>query len=75
MRRMLQKAGECAVHHHGRRHPEANVFQRLQQLPCETGKVTMTAPVNAGHLSAVRTPGHEDAIIAAMAEDTWRSNK
>jgi len=33
----------------------------------------MMAPVNAGRLSAVRTPGHEDVIIAAVAGDTWRS--
>jgi len=33
----------------------------------------MTAPVNTGRLSALRTPGHEDAIIAAVAGDTWRS--
>jgi hypothetical protein len=70
MRRILQKVGEFAVHHPGRLHPDAKVFRRLQQRLRETGRITMTAPVNAGRLSAERTPGHEDAIIAAVAGDT-----
>jgi len=61
------------VHHPGRSHPDANVFRRLQQRLCETGRVNMTAPDNAGCRSAVRTPGHEDAIIVAVARETWRS--
>jgi hypothetical protein len=69
----ITKTGEFAVHHPGRPHPDANGFRRLQQRLFETGRVTITAPVNAGHLSAVRTPGHEDAIIAAVAGVTWRS--
>ena len=29
--------------------------------------------VNEGQLSAVRIPGHEDAVIAAVAGEKWRS--
>lgn len=63
----LKKTGEFVEHHPNRPPPDANVFRRLQQLLYETGRVTMTASVNAGRRSAVRTPGQEDAIIAAVA--------
>jgi hypothetical protein len=41
-------AREYAVRYPGRRHPDANVFRRLEQRLHETGRVTPTALVNAG---------------------------
>lgn len=42
--------------HPGRRHPDANVFRRLEQRLRETGPVTPTAHVNAGRPRNVWTP-------------------
>jgi hypothetical protein len=66
---------EYALRYPGRRHPDANVFRRLEQRLRETGSVTPTALVNAGRPWAVRTPANEDAIIAAVERDLWRSSR
>jgi hypothetical protein len=66
------KTGEFALNNSGRHHPDTNVFRRLQRRLCGRGRLTSPSPINAGHLSAVRTPGHENAIIAAVKGETWR---
>jgi hypothetical protein len=67
-------AREYALRYPGRRHPDANVF-RLEQRLRETGSVTPTALVNAGRPGTVRTPANEDAIIAAVEREPWRSSR
>jgi hypothetical protein len=68
-------AREYAIRYTGRRHPDANLFRRLQQRLRETGSVTPTALVNAGRPRTVRTPGNEDLIIAAVEREPWRSSR
>jgi hypothetical protein len=78
---MLLTLGACnrraargyALRFPGRRHPDSNVFRRLEQRLPEIGSVTTTALVNAGHPRTVRTPAKEDAIIAAVEREPWRS--
>jgi hypothetical protein len=57
---LWQSAGiatwEYALGHLGRRHPDDNVFLRLEQRLCEAGSVQHTALVNAGQ--STRTPGN-----------------
>jgi hypothetical protein len=60
-------AREYALCYPGRRHPDADVFRRLEQRLYETGSVTpTTALVNAGSPRTVRTPANESAIITAV---------
>jgi hypothetical protein len=59
-------AQEYALHCPALRHPDANVFRRLQQSLRETGSVTRKARVNAGRPPIGRTPSNEGAIIAAV---------
>jgi hypothetical protein len=68
-------AREYVLHYPGRRHPDANVFQRLEQRLRKTGSVTPTALVNAGHPWIVWTPANEDAIITAVEREPWRSSR
>jgi hypothetical protein len=68
-------ARECALRYPGRRHPDANVFRRLEQRLRETGRVTSTAHVNADRPRTVRTPANEDTIIAAAEREPWRSSR
>jgi hypothetical protein len=60
---------EYALRYPGRRHPNANVFRRLEQRLCEAGSVTPTALVNAGRPRTVRTPANEDVIILAVGRE------
>jgi hypothetical protein len=48
-------AREHTLRYSGQRHPDANVFRRLEQCLLETGSVTPTAHVNAGRPQSVRT--------------------
>jgi hypothetical protein len=68
-------AREYALRYPGRRHPDANVFRRLEQRFRETGSVTTTALVNSDRPRTVRTPANEDAIIAAVEREPWRSSR
>jgi hypothetical protein len=68
-------ARKYALRYPGRRHPDANVFRRLEQCLRETGSVTPTALVNAGRPRTVRTPANEDAILAAVEREPWRSSR
>jgi hypothetical protein len=47
----------------------------LEQRLRETGGVTPTALVNAGRPRTVRTPANEDAKIAAVEREPWRSSR
>jgi hypothetical protein len=68
-------AREYVLRYPGRRHPDANVFRRLEQRLRETGSVTPTATVNAGRPRTVPTPANEDAIIAAVEREPWRISR
>jgi hypothetical protein len=69
-------AWEYALRYPDRRHPDANVFRRLEQRLCETGSVIPhTALANSGLPRTVRTPANEDAIIAALEREPWRSSR
>jgi hypothetical protein len=59
--------------HFDRRHPDAKVFQRFQRL-CKTVSLKRTALANAGLARTVRTPASEDATIAAVEREPWRSS-
>jgi hypothetical protein len=56
----------------GRRHPDTNVFRRLEQRLRKAGSVTITANVNADCPCSVWTPVHKDAITAAVGRDPWK---
>jgi hypothetical protein len=74
-------AREYAVRYPGWRHPDANVFRRLEQRLHVTGSVTSTPLANAGRSRTVRTPANEDAILQlwnesrgeahAISHDNW----
>jgi hypothetical protein len=49
----------------GRRHPDANIFRRLEQRLRETGNITPTALVSGKRPRIIRISAKEDAIIAA----------
>jgi hypothetical protein len=66
---------EYALRYPCRRHPDANMFRRLEQRLRDTGSVTPTALMNAGRPRTVRTPANEDAIIAAVEREPWRSSR
>jgi hypothetical protein len=68
-------AWQYALHYPGRRHTDANVFRRLKQRLRETGGVTPMALVNAGRPRTVRTVANENAIIAAVDRELWRSSR
>jgi hypothetical protein len=68
-------AREYALRYPGRRHPDGNVFRRLEQHFRETGSVTPTALVNAGRPRTVRTPANKDAIISAVKREPWRCSR
>jgi hypothetical protein len=54
---------EHALRYLGRRHPDANIFRRLEQRLSETGNITPTALVSGKRTRIVRT---EDDIFAAV---------
>lgn len=54
------------------RHPDADVFRRLEQRPCETGSVTPAAHVNTGHPRAIQTPANEDCITEVVERQTLK---
>jgi hypothetical protein len=68
-------ARQYALRYPGRRHPDANVFRRLEQRLRETGSLTPTALVNAGRPPTVRTPANEDDTTAAVEREPWRSSR
>jgi hypothetical protein len=66
-------ARQYTLHYLGRRHPGADVFQRLAGSLLGNGSVAPLADVNAGRPRTVRTP--EDAIIATLEREPWRSSR
>jgi hypothetical protein len=56
-------AGEYALCYPAQCHPDANVFQQLEQDLSETGSATPVAHMNAGCPQTVCTPANEDAEI------------
>jgi hypothetical protein len=64
-------AREYALRYPGRCYSDANALRRLAQRLHET---THTAHVNAGRPWTVRTPANEDATIAAVEREPWRSS-
>jgi hypothetical protein len=67
-------AREYALRYPGRRRLDANAFRRLEQRLRETGSVTPTVFVNASRPQTLQTPANEDAIIAAVEREGWRSS-
>jgi hypothetical protein len=47
-----------------------NVLPQLEQCLCEKGNITPSAHVNAGHSQTTN-----DAIIAAVEQEPWRSSQ
>jgi len=70
--RILQRAREFTLHYSGRRHADANVFRRFENLLRQTGIVIPTALVNPDHPWVLRTPANEDAIISDVGRMKWR---
>jgi len=66
-------AREYALRYLGRRHPDANVFRRLEQRLRETGSVNPTAHVNGGRPQTVWSQADEDAITADTGREPWNS--
>jgi hypothetical protein len=54
---------------------DANVFRWMEQCLCVAGSVTPTELVNTGHPQTVQTWANEDAIIAAVEQEPWRSSR
>jgi hypothetical protein len=46
-----------------RRHPDCNLFRRLEQRFCDSGSVTRISHVNSVHSLSVRTPVNDDTLI------------
>lgn len=59
-------ARKFALHYPGRRHPDANVFRRLQHLLCKT-------LVNVSRLRTRRTPANKHVIIADVERQPRRT--
>jgi hypothetical protein len=59
-------AREHLLCHLGRRHPDANVFRRLEQRLRQTEGVTRMKLVNAGRPRYVWSPAREDPQIEAV---------
>jgi hypothetical protein len=51
------------------------VYRRWEQRLRETGSVKPTAVLKAGPSRTVRRPANEDAIIAAVEQEPWRSSR
>jgi hypothetical protein len=47
----------------------------LEKRLRETGSVTPTALVNAGRARTIRTPANEDAKIASVEREPWRTSR
>lgn len=67
-------AARNALSYPGRRHPDANLFRRLEQRLRETESVAPTAHATAGRPWPVRTPANEDAAITAVVRQPRRSS-
>jgi hypothetical protein len=76
---IVERAGtaalEYALGYPLRRHPETDVFRRLEQRLRERRSATPTAPVSAYRPRTVRTPANEDAIIVAMEREPSRISR
>lgn len=59
-------AQENALCYLRRRHPDANKFRQLEELPSGTGSMTSTTLENSELPQTVRTLTDEDDIIAAV---------
>jgi hypothetical protein len=68
-------ARQYTLHYLGRRHPDADVFQRLAGHLLGNGSVAPLADVNAGRPRTVWTPTNEDAIITALEREPLRSSR
>jgi hypothetical protein len=64
IRIILQNARQFAMPYHCRCLTDANVFRRLLQRLHETGSVTTTTLVKAGHARTVRISAADDIIAA-----------
>jgi hypothetical protein len=62
-------AWEYAVRCPGRRHPDGNVFRRLEK------RLRDAVTRECRTLTAVRAPVNEDAIAAAAEREPWRSSR
>ena len=71
-RRIHNSARKFALRSSRRRHPDANIFRRLQQRLRETWIVTPTAVVNVGRTRAARSAANKEAIIAAVERQLWK---
>jgi hypothetical protein len=65
-------AWENTLRNLGRRHPDANVFQRLEQRLRQTASAKPALIVNTSRSGTLRTPANEDTIIAAVEREPWR---
>jgi hypothetical protein len=61
-----QAAWKYRLCYPGWHHPNANVFQQLEQHLWGTGSVTYIEQMNADHPWTVHTTANEDIIVAAM---------
>jgi hypothetical protein len=71
--RPVTAAREYALQYPGQ-HPDANVFQRLEQRlreVHETGSIPPTINVNAGRPRTVRTSANEDVTVASAEREQW----
>jgi hypothetical protein len=54
---------------------EANVLRRTEQRLCEPENATRTAYLNRGRSWTLQTPSNEDAIIAVVEREPWRTSR
>jgi hypothetical protein len=65
--RAYAAARAYAERYPARRHPDSNVFHRLDERMRETGNVLPTAPMDKGRPHTHRTPALEEMILDMVA--------
>jgi hypothetical protein len=58
-----------------RRHPESNVFRRLDERMRETGNVLPTPPLDRGRPRTRRTPALEEMVLDMVAQNPCRRTR
>jgi hypothetical protein len=58
-----------------RRHPDSNVFSRLDERMRETGNVLPTPPLHRGRPRTRRTPALEETVLGMAAQNPCRSTR
>jgi hypothetical protein len=73
--RAYATARAYAERHPARRHPDSNVFRRLNERMRETGNVLPTPPLDRGRLRTRRTPALEEMVLNMVTQNSCHSTR